>query len=76
MYSYTLAMKNKALTKIVKIMGSKAAIARALGITRDAVSKWQRVPSKHVIALELLTKVSRYEMRHDVYKQQSKAKDC
>lgn len=47
--------------------GGARAIAGALGITRQAVEQWATVPAKHVLAVEQLSGVSRYELRPDIY---------
>ncbi len=42
-------------------------LARALDLTRQAVSRWSRVPPKHVLKVEELTGVSRHTLRPDIY---------
>lgn len=42
-------------------------IARALDLSRQAVSRWERVPAKHVLRVEELTGVSRHVLRPDLY---------
>lgn len=60
---------NDAIKKVVDVVGSKAAIARHLGITKGAVSQWTVIPAKHVLEVEKLTcgKVTRHELRPDRY---------
>jgi len=48
-------------------MSSMADIARALGISRQAVCMWRRVPHQHVLALEKLLSVPRQELRPDIF---------
>lgn len=43
------------IKKIVDEVGSKKAIASALGITKGAVSQWDVVPPKHASKLSELT---------------------
>jgi DNA-binding transcriptional regulator YdaS (Cro superfamily) len=47
--------------------GSDTRVAEYLGISRQALQQWERVPVRHVLALEALTGVSRHELRPDVY---------
>jgi DNA-binding transcriptional regulator YdaS (Cro superfamily) len=47
--------------------GGGAAIARALGISRQAIYQWRRVPPERVIELERLSGVPRSELRPDLY---------
>lgn len=42
-------------------------IARALGISRNAVGKWKRVPAERVLAIEAFTGISRHDLRPDLY---------
>jgi DNA-binding transcriptional regulator YdaS (Cro superfamily) len=59
---------NKSLkADLVAHFGSMAALARALGVTRAAVSAWQRVPLRHLIALEKMTGIDRSRLRPDLY---------
>lgn len=56
------------MTKIaIKRAGGAPVIARELGLTRQAVNKWDEVPGKHVLAIERLSGVTRYELRPDIY---------
>ena len=43
---------NDAIKKVVDVVGSKAAIARHLGITKGAVSQWTVIPAEHVLEVE------------------------
>lgn len=66
---YTLGMPNedKALREALNRIGGQRAMARALGIAHQAVSKWQKVPVLRVLEIERLTGVSRSALRPDVY---------
>ena len=46
---------------------SGAELARALGLTRQAIYQWDRVPSKHVLRVEKITGVPRQRLRPDLY---------
>jgi DNA-binding transcriptional regulator YdaS (Cro superfamily) len=52
----------------VRREGSRTAVAKKLGLTRQALDQWGgRVPPKHVLAMEEMSGVSRYEIRPDIY---------
>lgn len=42
-------------------------LAKALGISRQAVEQWKAVPPERVLAVERITGFSRYEQRPDIY---------
>lgn len=52
-------------------VASIADLARALDLTRQAVSRWARVPPRHVLTVEALTGVSRHVLRPDIYPRQA-----
>ena len=47
--------------------GGASAIARALGLTPQAVLQWEVVPAERVLDVERVSGVSRYELRPDVF---------
>lgn len=51
----------------IKRAGGYAAMGRAIGISRQSVEDWARVPAKHCLAVEKLTGISRYLLRPDIY---------
>lgn len=55
----------------IRQAGSQSALARMLGISQAAVSKWDRLgkhlPADHVLRVEELTGVSRHDLRPDIY---------
>lgn len=57
------------IRKAVTAAGGVNALAAAVGIRRQALYAWPRVPPKRVIAIEAATggKVTRHEMRPDIY---------
>jgi len=59
--------EDKALREALNRIGGKRAMARALGIAQQAVSKWQKVPVLRVLEVERLTGVARHDLRPDVY---------
>lgn len=55
------------LTDTLQETAKLAEIARQCKITRSAVSQWGQVPAKHVLTVESVTGISRYELRPDIY---------
>lgn len=47
--------------------GSQAQLARALGLSRAAISQWREIPVKRVLEIERVTGVSREQLRPDLY---------
>lgn len=47
--------------------GLLAQVARALGLTKAAVGRWERVPAERVVAVERITGISRKLLRPDLY---------
>lgn len=61
--------KRKALVNRVVIdAGGVASVKQKLGISRQAVELWSRIPAEHVLKLEeICTKYDRHYMRPDVF---------
>ena len=57
------------VAKVLTMAGNQAALARHLGIHRQAFDGWRRVPATHVIGVEefLKKKITRSHMRPDIY---------
>ena len=51
----------------VKAAGNKTKLAKMLRRSRNAVSIWYRVPDHLVLKVEKLTGVSRYDLRPDIF---------
>ena len=47
--------------------GGPSALGAALGVFSQAISNWTIVPPKHVLRIEKLTGVSRFELRPDIF---------
>jgi DNA-binding transcriptional regulator YdaS (Cro superfamily) len=47
--------------------GGASAIARAIGVTPQAVAQWKAIPAEHVLKLEKAFGVSRHVQRADVF---------
>jgi DNA-binding transcriptional regulator YdaS (Cro superfamily) len=61
-----------ALLKVIDWAGGRSRLARALGLHRQTVCTWAqmrrpRVSAPHVLELERLSGVPRYELRPDLY---------
>lgn len=48
---------------------ARRALAHVVGVTREAVYRWKRIPPEHCVNLEsaLGGRVTRYQMRPDVF---------
>ncbi len=66
--------KDKALKRAIKILGGEVAVAGYLGVTRQAVNKWERAPTAKAHAIQKLTdgKVTCYDLRPDIFPPQVK----
>lgn len=53
--------------KAVEKAGGASALARALKVTRSAISQWKRVPAERVLEVEKASGVSRHKLRPDIY---------
>jgi DNA-binding transcriptional regulator YdaS (Cro superfamily) len=63
-------MDQNAISRAAFIAGGQSALARSIGCTPQAVQVWcssGRVPAERVLVIEKLTKVSRHELRPDLY---------
>ena len=56
----------RALQRAIKIVGP-AELARRLGITRQAVDQWRKVPATRAVEVERETGIPRHELRPDVF---------
>jgi DNA-binding transcriptional regulator YdaS (Cro superfamily) len=59
--------KHYALKDALTKAGGAVGLARALGITSQAVSQWVRPPADRVLEIERITGISRHELRADIY---------
>lgn len=60
---------DRIIERVFKAAGSKSALASHLGLNRQALDYWRRIPAHHVIPIErfINKKVTRYQMRPDLY---------
>jgi DNA-binding transcriptional regulator YdaS (Cro superfamily) len=59
-------MKDSVLERVYACVGPHE-LGRALGITGQAVSQWDRVPPLQVLKVEQVTGIPRHELRPDIY---------
>jgi hypothetical protein len=57
----------KALQEAIRHAGSQAALAKSLGVSKQAVQVWEIAPVRHVLKIEKLTGIPRRTLRPDVY---------
>jgi len=55
------------LEELFRRVGSKSEVARLLGVTRQYVSAWDKVPLTHVAALSKASKIPKKILRPDIY---------
>src|SRR3954471_17204098 len=62
-------MRNDALERAIVEAGGVAALARAINVTPQAVSQWDRVPAERALAVEKATggAITRHDLRPDLY---------
>lgn len=54
--------------RAIEAAGGPGKLSAALAdITPQAISQWRRVPPDRVLAVEAVTKISRHELRPDVF---------
>lgn len=58
---------NAPLARAISKVKLLKVIAKACGITEQAVCQWERVPAEHVIRVEDVSGVPRHELRPDLY---------
>ena len=57
----------QALQRAIDEAGGQRALARALGISRQAVHQWTDIPVRYVVRVEIATGIPRRELRPDFY---------
>lgn len=56
-----------AVNEAKQAAGGGSKLARALGLRRQAVYQWDKVPPGHVLRVEEVTGVPRHRLRPDLY---------
>ncbi|XYD07449.1 Cro/CI family transcriptional regulator [Methylobacterium sp. NMS12] len=62
-----MADRDPSLQRAFKSRGDAIRVARALGISPQAVSQWRRIPPLRVLDVERVTKIPRQQLRPDLY---------
>lgn len=52
----------EALSRAVGVVGTRAELARRLGVSRAAVTQWRRVPTKRAYAVSQITGVPMHQL--------------
>jgi len=52
---------------VIKAAGSGNAIARALGVSKQAVHQWTRVKAEYCATVERITGIPRHKLRPDLW---------
>jgi TorA maturation chaperone TorD len=60
-------MRDSGLIRAIDAIGGVRSLARALGVSQPAISGWKRVPADRVLKVEVLTGITRTELRPDLY---------
>jgi DNA-binding transcriptional regulator YdaS (Cro superfamily) len=58
---------NQPLQQAIKKAGGKAALARKIGVSAQALGRWTRVPPIRVLGVEAATGIRREVLRPDIY---------
>lgn len=61
------AVSDPGLAAALSKFSRRKVFAAAIGITTQAIAQWDRVPSKHVIAVERVSGIDRHVLRPDLY---------
>lgn len=56
------------LVRVFKAAGNARKLSIALGLTRQALSRWKRVPAVHVVAVAQISGIEPKEIRPDVFR--------
>lgn len=59
--------RTEALERAIDAVGGPTKLAGALGVTKQAISQWEEVPPRRVLAVERASGVPRHELRPDLY---------
>jgi DNA-binding transcriptional regulator YdaS (Cro superfamily) len=55
------------LREAIRQVGGYSALAKELGLTKQAIAQWILAPAKHVMVIERLTGIHREDLRPDVF---------
>lgn len=70
-----MSQNGMSIRSIIKKAGGPSRVARLLGIHHSAVIRWENVPYERVIPLEAATGIPREELRPDLFKRPTPARE-
>jgi DNA-binding transcriptional regulator YdaS (Cro superfamily) len=53
---------------IIKAAGGHRKLGRMLGVSYQSISQWKRIPADRLVEIEIITGVTREEMRPDLFR--------
>jgi DNA-binding transcriptional regulator YdaS (Cro superfamily) len=59
--------RSKTVTEIIVSLGSLSEVARRLGVSRQAIAQWDKVPVKHLRVISEMTGIPCQKLRPDLY---------
>lgn len=62
-----MSRRSELMIRILAAAGGPYVLATKLGLRGPTVSGWHQVPAEHVLNVEMITGISRYEIRPDVF---------
>lgn len=62
-----MAVMIEATKRCAEMVGGLPRLAELLQIKRPSLYSWKRIPAERVLELERLTKISRHDLRPDLY---------
>jgi DNA-binding transcriptional regulator YdaS (Cro superfamily) len=65
--------KDEGLKAAIAAAGSAKALARAVGMSLQALSEWKRIPSHRILQVEAVTGIKREKLRPDLYRRKNNA---
>ena len=68
---YLSLMDDPGLERALAAAGNRAELARRLGLSRQAIAKWRRIPADQIIAVEAATGIPRETLRPDLYRREA-----
>jgi DNA-binding transcriptional regulator YdaS (Cro superfamily) len=66
--------RDEGLSLAIEAAGSINKLARALGMSQQALSEWRSVPAGRIVQVEAITGVPREKLRPDLYRKPSRSK--
>lgn len=62
-----MKQRSETITDIIVTIGSLSEMSRRLGVSRQAIAQWDKVPVKHLRAISEMTGIPRQKLRPDLY---------